>query len=216
MVTSIGCAAFSQLDLIEAPHSAPRDLAIPPDIAKQLAVYEAPGGQSVLGPLGWACLSWQGSSGSTLVVAPELPPHPDQALPVGPAIVVRVSYADTSGLFEVAGTMARLFPDKGRRFMPELEERGLEAPESRYVFEPYPQDHLVYGPAYQVEFVTPASTIGLGSPSDARPSDLPSFGFVRYSEASASLHKLVVRLTADLDALRPTIMSESRLMIPAR
>lgn len=208
VVPFVGCAGTGQTGPVEAPHGEPRTVALEPAAAAQLAHYEALDGPSVLAPVGWACIAFQGSAGATLLVAPGLAAGPDAKPPTGPAVVARIAFADTSGAFEVAGYLARLFPRKGRAFVNRLEERGIASPATHYVFKPYPKDHLTYRNGDLVAFETPANAVGLGSTGLLRPSALRSRGFVAYREADAVLHVLVVRLPAAQQSLAPAIVDD--------
>ncbi|HVN17333.1 MAG TPA: hypothetical protein VMU05_01125 [Dongiaceae bacterium] len=90
-------------------------MAISAGAAERLAYYKAEYGVGVLAPRGWHCFGTYGSNGATLYVSPD-PINAADLLSTswkgfaGPAIQISVAEGGTSGRFEVAKTIARVFP----------------------------------------------------------------------------------------------------------
>ena len=111
----VGCASDGQLGPRKAPHGKTKVLTLSPELASQLAYYQAQEGSGVLAPRGWRCFSTYGSNGGSLFVAPQLI---DGKLMFsdkwkgfsGPVVQISDSFGGTSGRFEVASIIARVFP----------------------------------------------------------------------------------------------------------
>ena len=71
-VPFVGCASDGQVGPRKAAHRKPKVLALSPELASQLAYYQAQEGSGVLAPRGWYCFSTYGSNGGSLFVAPQL------------------------------------------------------------------------------------------------------------------------------------------------
>jgi len=208
----VGCRADGQVGPVAAPKGTPRHLPIPENIAAQLAYYQAEYGPGVLGPRGWSCFEAYGSSGSSLFIA--LQPlngktffsnHTPRLS--GPAIQFNASVGDTSGRFEVAQVVARVFPHL-RSLANNVISEGLE-PVSDFPSGPYPADKLTYKSDDLVEFVTPANTAGLGTRNRLAkgPGDVTGFAMIT-GEENSLLH-LSLRLPPALAALGPIIIEQA-------
>jgi len=81
----------------------------------------------------------------------------------GPVIQISVVDGGTSGRFQVAKGIARVFPDR-RQFVRKVVAEGIEQVSS-FPAGPYPQDKMTYRSNSVVEFETPTSTAGLGTAS---------------------------------------------------
>ena len=133
-----------------------------------------------LGPRGWNCFVTIGSNGWTLYIAPEpldsakLLEHRNWKGFTGPAIQLSGSDGGTSGRFEVAKVVARVFPAH-RDYARSIIAEGF-GPAADYPFGPFPSDHLTYKGKNLVEFTTPAHRNGLGTMSWLLPSDQPITG----------------------------------------
>ena len=79
----------------------------------------------------------------------------------GSAIEIAVSSGGTSGRFEVAKVIARVFPAY-KQFAQNVIAEGIE-PASDFPSGPYSNDKLTYRAKNIVEFETPANTAGLGT-----------------------------------------------------
>ena len=165
-IAIVGCASDGQAGPQQAPTGKSKAVAIPAGVGQRLAYYKAEYGAGVLAPRGWHCFSTYGSNGSNLFVTPD--PIDPKALFSdswkgfsGQAIEVSVSSGGTSGRFEVAKIIARVFPEY-KAFAENVIAEGIE-PASSFPFGPYPKDKLTYRSKSIVEFETPANTQGLGT-----------------------------------------------------
>ncbi|MGD0798414.1 MAG: hypothetical protein ABR910_11880 [Acidobacteriaceae bacterium] len=217
-VPYIGCPGDGQTGPYAAAKGSPKPVNLPPAIADQLAWYEynGDGGHfGTLGPRGWNCFVTIGSNGWTLYVAPELLDsaklleHKNWNGFRGPAIQLSGSDGGTSGRFEVAKVVARVFPahrNYARRIIAEGFGRASE-----YPFGPFPSDHLTYKDKDLVEFTTPAHRKGLGTISWLLPSDQTITGFALLTigpDVDPELLQLSLRLPPSLSFLAPTLMKQ--------
>jgi hypothetical protein len=128
----------------------------------------------------------------------------------GPAIQLSGSDGGTSGRFEVAQVVARVFPahrDYARRIIKE----GF-GPASDYPFGPFPSDHLTYRSKELVEFTTPPHRKGLGTMSWLLPSQEPITGFALLSigpNFDTELLHLSFRLPPSLSSLGTTLIQQA-------
>lgn len=214
-VPSVGCAADGQAGPIEAPRAGVKEIAIPPGAAERLAWYEGPtniGSIGVLAPRGWHCFETYGSSGASLYVSPEqlgskqLIFHNGWNGFEGPAIQLSVADGGTSGRFEVAKVIARVFPAH-MDFVRNVIAENIE-PASSFPPGPYPGDKLTYLSKEMVEFETPANTDGLGTVSWLRKNSSPIRGVAMLAEPDTSLLQLSVRLPGDQESLALPIIRE--------
>jgi hypothetical protein len=180
-------------------------------LAQRLAYYEASDGSGVLAPRGWYCFGTYGSSGSNLYVTPK--PLNSTNLFSGSwkgissyGIQLSESNGDTSGRFEVAQIIARVFPADWafvRRVIAEGDE-----PATAFPYGPYPGDKLTYKGKETVEYITPPSTEGLGTRSflveDANPID----GVALLTGEELSLTHLSARLPPEMSDLLPVIIQQ--------
>jgi hypothetical protein len=218
-VPFVGCPADGQQGPVVAPSGRPRVVALPTDIASKLAWYETAedgGNLGVLAPRGWHCFGTYGSNGSSLYVAPE-PLDADKVLFQkqwigfhGPAIQLSLSIGDTSGRFEVAQIIARVFPAY-RSFANKVIAEKLE-PASDFTFGPFPSDRLRYPSRRVVRFITPANTKGLETNSWLLPSATPIQGVcVLFPKDDMDLQMLAVRLESGQQALAAQIVLQKEL-----
>lgn len=195
----IGCKSDGQVGPLDAPSGqAPRVLRLSLAAARRLAYYKAQYGPGVLAPRGWHCFSTYGSNGSSLFVSPEAI---DAATFfstawkgfAGPAIQISVADGGTSGRFQVAKVIARVFPEH-RQFVRDVIAEGIE-PANSFPIGPYLQDKLVYRSKSVVEFETPANAEGLGTASRLQPNSSPIRGVaILLSGDDSSLIELSARL----------------------
>lgn len=218
-VPYIGCPGDGQTGPFAAAKGSPKPVNFPAAIAKQLAWYEYDGEAGhigTLGPRGWNCFVTIGSNGETLYIAPEmldaakLLEHKNWKGFTGPAIQLSVSDGGTSGRFEVAKMVARVFPahrDYARKVIAE----GF-GPASDYPFGPVPSDLLTYKGRNLVEFITPAHQKGLGTMSSLLPSDQPITGFALLSigpDIDTELLHLSFRLPPSLSHLDTILIQQA-------
>jgi hypothetical protein len=204
IVPFVGCASDGQVGPLPAPRGKGRRLAIAPELAKQLAYFKAKEGPGVLAPRGWHCFGIYGSNGSSLFVSPE-PLDADRFFGrnakgfSSDVIELSISIGDTSGRFEVAKIIARVFPAR-RTFVDGVIHEGLE-PASSFPFGPFPKDKLTYKGKSIVEYETPAQCEGLGTQSRLLKNDAPIRGVEVLSGSTPDLISLSMRLPANLDYL---------------
>ena len=158
----VGCPAGGQTGPRPAPSSG-RVPNIMASLAGRVAYYSA-GNEGVLAPRGWHCAELSGSNGTILIVTPEL--HDPESLlrgdrPLrGPGVVLVIRYGGTSGRWEVAAMISRMFPQH-RAFLRRFDELGLtlgDMPSG-----PYPDDVIRRTTETWLEFTTPAGRNGLGT-----------------------------------------------------
>lgn len=181
--------------------------------AQQLAYYQAEQGSGVLAPRGWYCFSTYGSNGWNLYVTPQ----PVEAKTLfsdawpgfsGPAIQLSLSDGGTSGRFEVAHVIARVFPAH-KAFVRRVIEEGIE-PSASFVFGPYPQDKLIYKSKEIVEYQTPPNAEGLGANSHLQKNGSPIIGVALLAgiPSEPSLWLLSTRLPASLVGLSTVVIHQ--------
>jgi hypothetical protein len=125
---------------------------------------------------------------------------------MGPAIQLTLSDGGTSGRFEVARVIARVFPAH-RAFSDQV---GTEpaADASTIVFGPWPADKLTRKNDEIVEYQTPANTQGLGTGSRLKENSQPIDGVAILTGPEIGLLHLSVRLPEDLRKLAPAIIEQ--------
>ncbi|HVB87575.1 MAG TPA: hypothetical protein VNK23_13020 [Candidatus Dormibacteraeota bacterium] len=186
----IGCRAEGQAGPKRAPLGAAKLLPIPEDAAQQLAFYQASVGLGILAPRGWQCLEIYGSSGGALFVSPRPIVLADLysktwAGFAGPIVELDGYEGGTSGRYDVATIIARVFPAY-RRFAQQVINEGIE-PASSFPFGPYQADELTYKSSSVVEYETPAESEGLGTTGRVRKSNSPIKGVAILRGPPASL-----------------------------
>jgi hypothetical protein len=212
-VPFVGCKSDGQIGPMEAPKGNPKSVPVSSQSAQQLAYYESAQGVGVLGPRGWYCFGTYGSGGVTLFVSPQPIDTPrflsrSWAGFAGAAIELSHSYGGTSGRFEVAEVIARVFPVY-KSFVTGVIE-GFGQPASSYPFGPYPQDKLAYKSDRIVEYQTPAHADGLGIQSWLwlKKNDSPIDGVAMLIGKTPDLVLLSVRLPSGLHGLARAIIGQ--------
>jgi hypothetical protein len=220
-VPFVGCSSDGQTGPIAAPAGKDKYLRTATETAARLAYYAAAQQKfGILGPRSWHCFGTYGSSGSTLYVSPEPLDSKTVLSPkwtgfTGPAIQLSLLDGQTSGRFDIARVIARVFP-ASRSFVDGVIDERIE-PASSFVFGPYSTDQLVYLDKEKqlVEFETPAQTEGLGTDSRLQKNALPIHGLAFLIQAEhgsvEGLTLLDVRLPADLNDLTPSILLRLQL-----
>jgi len=209
-VPFVGCASDGQT----GPNPAPTAGMVPSPVsaaaAQQLAYY-ASYDLGILAPRGWNCFSVSGSSGSTLVVTPERLAYEDIAARgegrPGAGVVISVSFGGTSGRFGVADAIARVFPTQ-RAFAERVVSQGLmdELPTG-----PYPDDWLRWRNSMEVEYLTPAGAMGLGTVGTLAPSREPVRGLLFLTSSDEmDLVKVSVRLPSAQSYFTDEILETAR------
>ena len=218
-VPYVGCPGDGQTGPYQAAKGSPKPVDLTLEVANKLAWYEYKGdaGQiGTLGPRGWNCFVTIGSNGETLYVAPEamnsanILEHKNWKGFTGPAIQLSGSDGGTSGRFEVAQMVARVFPAY-RSYARKIIAEGF-GPASNYPFGPFPSDQLTYKGKKLVEFTTPSHHKGLGTMSWLLPSDQPIVGFALLTigpDIDTELLHLSFRLPPSLSTLSATLIQQA-------
>jgi len=210
-VPFVGCASDGQAGPLQAPAGQSKLVGIPAGVGQRLAYYKAEYGAGVLAPRGWHCFSAYGSDGSNLFVSPD-PIDPKAPFSdswkgfSGQAIQISDIVGGTSGRFEVAQIIARVFPDY-KAFAENVIAEGIE-PASSFPFGPYPKDKLTYRSKSIVEFETPANAQGLGTRSRLQANANPIDGVAILSGEETDLVLLSARLSERDHDLIPTIVEQ--------
>ncbi len=211
-VPLVGCASDGQAGPQAAPSGQSKALAISATAAQRLAYYKAEYGPGVLAPRGWHCFSTYGSNGANLFVSPDPIDSKTVLLSsdwkgfTGPAIQISVSSGGTSGRFEVAKMIARVFPAY-KQFAQNVIAEGIE-PASDFPSGPYASDKLTYRAKNIVEFETPANMAGLGTDSRLLPNASPIDGVDLITGADTDLTQLSARVAASDRNLIPIIVKQ--------
>ena len=210
-VPFVGCASDGQAGPQAAPTGPSKAVAISAAAAERLAYYKAQYGPGVLAPRGWHCFSTYGSDGSNLFVSPDAIDAKtllsvDWKGFAGPAIQVSVSSGGTSGRFEVAKVIARVFPAY-KQFAQNVIAEGIE-PASDFPFGPYANDKLTYRGTNTVEFETPANTKGLGTDSRLLPNTSSIDGVAIITGTDTDLIQLSARPSEKDRDLIPLIVKQ--------
>lgn len=204
-VPVVGCRSDGQVGPKEAPRAAEQRAAISPTAARGLAYYESATELGVLGPRGWNCFGTYGSNGDALFVSPEPVDTANvfSASFAGPAIEISRRSGDTSGRFDVAQIIARVFPEY-RAFATSVMKQFNQS----FQFGPFPRDTLTYKSKSIVEYTTPAQTDGLGTYSALKKTGSPIAGVAILTGQTPDLLFLAVRLPPDLTGLTPVIVGQ--------
>lgn len=211
-VPFVGCASDGQVGAIKAPYASNYGVRVSAEAAQRVAYYKAKDGFGVLAPRGWHCFGTYGSNGASLYVSPD-PLNGDQLLSTnwkgftGPAIQISSSIGDTSGRFEVAKIIARVFPAY-KQFVENVIAEGIR-PASSFPFGPFPQDQLTYRSKRIVEYETPANADGLGTASWLLRNGHPISGLAILYGEEPNLLQLSLRLPPDSVDLAPVILHET-------
>lgn len=212
-VPFVGCASDGQLGPVNAPRPHSKMVAIPVKFADSLAYYQAAYGSGALGPRGWYCFGTYGSNGANLYISPQ-PINGGDLLSSnwkgfsGWTIQISVSDAGTSGRFDVARVIARVFPAH-LSFAQDVIAEGIE-PASAFPSGPYPKDRLTYLSKEVVEFETPAETEGMGTTSRLQKGDRPIRGAAILDTGDEpDLTQVWVRLPPDSIDLADSIIKQA-------
>jgi hypothetical protein len=211
-VPFVGCKSDGQVGPVKAPSGKSKVAPVDAKAAARLAYYKAAEGFGVLAPRGWYCFGTYGSNGETVYVSPR-PIRGADVLSTqwkgfaGPVIEGSYQNGDTSGRFEVAKTMARVFPAHSA-FVRKVIEEGIE-PASSFPFGPYPKDELTYKSKEIVEYKTAPETNGLGTQSRLLKNADPIYGVAILAGDVPDLAYLAVRLPAEMDDLVPLIIHQA-------
>jgi hypothetical protein len=212
-VPFVGCASDGQVGPLKAPVGKSEVVAISAAMAQRLAYYQAEDSPGVLAPRGWHCFSTYGSNGASLFVSPDpidsktvLLSSEWKGFP-GSAVQISVSDGGTSGRFEVAKVIARVFPAY-KTFAQNVIAEGIE-PASDFPFGPYPGDELRYRGKNIVEFETPTNSQGLGTDSRLQMNASPIDGVAIVAGADTDLTQLSARIPASDSDLIPAMVAQA-------
>ncbi len=213
LVPFVGCASDGQVGPLRAPEGKSKTVVIGSAAAQRLAYYEAEDGFGILAPRGWHCFSTYGSNGSSLFVSPEPIKSRDLFSDdwkgfTGPAIQVSTVNGDTSGRFEVARTISRVFPAH-KAFVDNVIAEKIE-PASDFPKGPFPNDKLTYHGNECVDYWTPANAEGLGTASRLQKNDEPISGVAILAGEETNLVQAAIRLPKDTVELAPAIVQQLR------
>ena len=207
-IPSIGCESDGQMGPIPAPKETEKPVQLDSAVAQRLAYY----GDDVLAPRGWFCFGTYGSNGTNLYVSPKPIKKEDLFSAswkgfTGPAIQAGRIFGETSGRFEVAQFVARVFPAQ-RAFVQDIIKEEIE-PASDFPFGPYPKDQLSYRNDKIVEYITPSNSKGLGTMSQLHKNNNPISGVVRIDgQVSNGISFIAIRLPSNMNDLTSTIIQQ--------
>jgi len=204
-VPFVGCGSDGQVGPVAPPARGEVDH-IPAQAAPGLAYY-ATHSLGTLAPEGWHCSALSGSGGEYLLVTRD--PLRDLlgrsgSMTKGPAVAIGLTYGFTSGRFQVARTIARLFP-RHRDFVREVQ--AMEIDTDPMPNRPYPGNLVVRLSDEAIAFTTPANKKGLGTAHFLLPARDPISGLViLLPEEEMSMLELSVRLPGKDKALERPIL----------
>jgi len=208
-VPFVGCGADTQLDPVEPPKGTDEVVQIEARTARRLAYYKAEVTSAVIAPLGWYCYGIIGSGGSSLFISPQPIKFlfgPQWRGIEGASVEVDEVFGGTSGRFDVAQVIARVFPAR-RAFVEDLMEM-FDQPASAYKFGLYPKDKLIVQTDRLVQFQTAPHSEGLGTMRRLRANDDPIDGVAILEGQTPNLLTLRVRLPRELHALTSSIIHQ--------
>jgi hypothetical protein len=206
-VPFLGCKSDGQVGPLPPPGRPDRIIEIDPQATQQLTYYKAEYGEGVLGPRGWSCFGFYGSSGAILLITPD-PTIIDLSFKStsGSAIQMTERSGDTSGRFEVAKIAARVFPAQ-KSFVDQVIREGIMSA-SDFPIGPYPADRMVYRSARMVEYETPPQSEGLGTQSRLEKNGDSIRGVAILHGDTPDLLQLAVRLPSNMDNIASRIIQQ--------
>ena len=178
-VPFVGCPADGQVGPIAPPSGPSQVVRLDPATALQLAYYKGENARGVFAPRGWHCQVKYGSSGSSILVS-SVTINSGNFAPLNlhdHAVEFVFLDGGTSGRFGVARYASRLFPKVAASFVERVKSEGIE-PTADFEIGPYVNDSIRYSDSLSLEFMTPATKIGIGTEGDLAPSQDLIRGFV--------------------------------------
>lgn len=162
-VPFVPCKSDGQVGPLTVPAAVEKYIEIDPNLAVGLAYYQSGVGPGLLAPSGWFCFGAYGSSGSTFLVTRQpISGLSDLKWPlIGPVVELDRTSGDTSGRFEVAQVVARVFPKYKALVLEVIKFFGFF--EQEITYGPFSTDQLTYRGDRMVEYRTPPNTEGLGT-----------------------------------------------------
>jgi hypothetical protein len=209
-VPFVGCPSDGQTGPVKAPGGKAPAVLIGAKLADRLAYYSSAQDLGVLAPRGWHCFGTYGSGGEQVFVSPEPVNAKDLFSDdwngfLGTAVQLDHSYGGTSGRFNVAEIIARVFP--AYQWFAASVNRELSPPD-KFSFGPNPKETLTYKTKTVVEYLTPAQTDGLGTHFGLKKNDASIVGAAALVERVPDSLLLAVRLPPVLAGLTPAIIHE--------
>ena len=204
-VPFLGCAAETAGEPLKAPKGSDKAVEINASATQKLAYYETVYGLGVLAPRGWHCFGRADSSGISVFVSPGSI-SPIWTGTAGPVVQVDHLSGGTFGRFEVAGVIARVFPDH-KAFVQNVIEL-FDRPASDFTFRPYPDDKLITQTDRLVQFQTAPHSEGLGTMSRLKANDDPIDGVAMLEGKTPDLLMLRVRLPREQRDLTKAIIED--------
>ena len=205
----VGCPSDGQTGPRPAPDGKARVVEAGIELAEQLAYYSSAEGFGVLGPRGWHCFGTYGSGGEHLYLSRDAIDTREifGSWPGlrGPAIELDYRYGGTSGRFDVADVIARVFPAYKGFALSVMKEL---APADRFTFAPFPGDKLTYKSKSIAEYRTAARAEGLGTLSAVKSNGTPIDGVAMLVGKTPDLIQLAVRLPPGMNSLTPAIIHQ--------
>jgi hypothetical protein len=208
----VGCDSDGQSGPLVAPKSPRGNVMVRRDVARSLVYYEAENGPGVLGPRGWHCFGAYGSNGFVLVVSPDPVSFQlwmDRSQLRRSAVEVSQRFGGTSGRFDVAATIARLFPNY-RDFVRRVADDGSGASLKDFPVGKFPDDILTYRGKSVVEFRTPAGTTGLGTASFLDPDGgaIDGVAIIGGPVEEPNVVRAAIRLPAELAGMSRVVIEQ--------
>ena len=202
-VPFVGCVSYGQANVVEPPKGTSKSVSVSAKDAQALAWYTSADGDGLLAPRGWYCEGFSCSSGAMLVLSPQpIDRHLTSSEGFsGPAIEVDHTNWQSSGRYQIAEVVLRLFPAY-RAFA----TRTMEAMELSLPSDPYPKDTLRRKSKTVVEYDTSAHTEGLEKQSWPKKNGSSISGVAILIGDPPDLLLLSVRLPPNLSRLTPLIV----------
>jgi hypothetical protein len=177
----------------------------------KLAYYKTSYGSGVLAPRDWHCFGTFGSDGISMFVSPRPIKRDDLFGPgwrgfAGPVVQIDNLDGTTSGRFEVAPVIARVFPAQ-KAFVQSVIDL-FDQPANTYTFGPFPSDKLIVQNERLVQFQTLPRSEGLGTMSRLKANDDPIDGVAILEGKNPDLLMLRVRLASPQRDLAPVIIKD--------
>lgn len=194
-----------------APAKPNQAVRMPVGVSRLLAYYQADRGPGILAPRGWSCVGLSGSGGSFLFVVPQqldasVLLHAERFRLSGYVVAVHLADGESSGRFEVAQVIARVFPAHKAFVDGVIYAFDFFAPE--VTWGPYPGDKLHYLSGGVVEYSTPPNSEGLGTQSPLKPNDQPIVGAAILQGQTPDLVLLSMRLPPKAAAATTEIIKQ--------
>jgi len=190
-VPTVPCPASSMTGDASIPSLAPQVvLQIPPELSTSVAYYKGILPHGILGPRGWTCKQYDGSSGTTFLLAPTGDGVQLGERYEGPQVSLSFANGETSGRYEVADVSSVLFPSVAD-FVDSV--RGESPSDSNAV--DFKHDTYNYLSPTVVVFRTPPNVVGVGTRGTV-PSNLAVTGIAYLSNTKGEpcLTLLQIRL----------------------